>query len=40
VTDPQTVLARIANFLGESFAPVLKVEACIKPSLHRQRSGN
>jgi hypothetical protein len=37
VTDPQPTLTRIAAFLGESFTPDLKVEACIKPALHRQK---
>ena len=37
--DPHPTLARIAEFLGESFTLGPKVEACIKPALHRQRTG-
>jgi LPS sulfotransferase NodH len=39
VADPQPTLARIADFLGESFTLGPKVEACIKPALYRQRTG-
>jgi len=39
VADPQATLARVADFLGESFTLGPKVEACIKPALHRQRTG-
>ncbi len=39
VADPQATLARVADFLGEAFTPGPKVEACIKPALHRQRTG-
>ena len=39
IADPQPTLARIADFLGESFTLGPKVEACIKPALHRQRTG-
>jgi LPS sulfotransferase NodH len=37
VADPQTTLARIAEFLGESFQISPQAAACVKPALHRQR---
>jgi hypothetical protein len=37
VADPQPVLARLAEFLGEAFTNGPEVAACVKPTLHRQR---
>ena len=37
ITNPQSILEQLKEFLGEAFIPGPKVEACVKPALHRQR---
>jgi predicted AlkP superfamily phosphohydrolase/phosphomutase/tetratricopeptide (TPR) repeat protein len=37
IANPQPILDKLKEFLGEAFTPGPKVEACIKPALHRQR---
>jgi predicted Zn-dependent protease len=37
IANPQPILSELAAFLGEKFLLSPKVEACIKPELHRNR---
>jgi hypothetical protein len=37
IANPQPILNQLKEFLGDAFTPGPKVEACVKPSLHRQR---
>ena len=37
IANPQPILNQLKKFLGDAFSPSPKVEACIKPTLHRQR---
>ena len=37
IANPQPILEQLKKFLGDAFTPGPKVEACVKPSLHRQR---
>jgi len=38
VADPETVLAKLGEFLGEGFTNGPQVAAAVKPQLHRQRA--
>jgi len=38
IANPQPILSELAAFLGEKFLLSPKVEACIKPELHRNRA--
>jgi tetratricopeptide (TPR) repeat protein len=38
IANPQPILSELAAFLGEQFLLSPKVEACIKPELHRNRA--
>ena len=38
IANPQPILNELAAFLSEKFLPSPKVEACIKPELHRNRA--
>jgi hypothetical protein len=38
IANPQPILNQLKDFLGDAFTPGPKVEACIKPALHRQRA--
>jgi len=37
IANPQPILEQLKEFLGEAFTSGPRVEACIKPALHRQR---
>jgi hypothetical protein len=37
VANPHPILEQLADFLGDAFTLGPKVEACIKPALHRNR---
>ena len=37
IANPQPILQQMKEFLGNAFTPGPKVEACVKPALHRQR---
>ena len=37
IANPQPILNQLKEFLGDAFTPGPKVEACIKPALHRQK---
>jgi hypothetical protein len=37
VANPQPILDQLKKFLGEAFTLGPKVEACVKPQLHRQK---
>jgi len=38
IANPQPILNQLKEFLGEKFLLSPKVEACIKPALHRNRA--
>jgi hypothetical protein len=38
VAEPEKVVARIADFLGDSFKNGPQVLACVQPKLQRQRA--
>ena len=37
MANPQPILEQLKEFLGDAFTPGPQVEACIKPTLHRQK---
>lgn len=38
IANPQPILEQLKEFVGEQFNLGPKVEACIKPTLHRNRN--